>query len=201
MNVSRFAGVRLAAQLGTRPRRTGRTMMAVRNVERGDLRESRRRAASRPRRRAPDRVMHAVTRREVVQRRAARDARSTRVHARRRLVGQEHDARLRAELDDVPRAVVLLVAARAFVLLDDVGFVLVDREAPRNARLLVPAHPQPIEVERRRCLGDQRRVATQRLEVFTRLCVDPRRIRIRVRGKSISDRVTRRKLRGLPAAS
>ena len=85
------------------------------------------------------------------------------------LVGQEHDAGLRAQLDDVARAIVFLVAPRALVLLDDVALVLVDREAAGEPGLLVAAHPQPVEVERRRLvLGDQRRALAQQLLKFSR---------------------------------
>ena len=96
-------------------------------------------------------------------------------------VGQEDDAGLRAELDDVPRAIVFLVGARALVLLDDVLLVLVDREAGGDAGLLVAAHAQAIEVERRLVLDHQRRVGAERREVLLRFRVDLSGIRIGAR--------------------
>ena len=67
---------------------------------------------------------------------------------------------------------------RALVLLDHVLLVLVHREARGDARLLVPAHPQAIEVQRRLVLHHQRRVVPQRIEVVARLGVDLGRVRI-----------------------
>ena len=106
----------------------------------------------------PDRVVHAVVGAEVVERRVGRDRAAEPIDGLGRLVGQEHDAGLRAQLDDVPRAIVFLVAPRALVLLDDVLLVLVHREARRDAGLLVAAHAQPVEVERRLVFLDQRRL-------------------------------------------
>ncbi len=64
------------------------------------------------------------------------------------------------------------------------------------------AHPEPVEVQRRLVLVHERRGALERLEVRAR----PARRRAASYGwvsggRSISDRVTRRKLSGLPAAS
>jgi hypothetical protein len=46
----------------------------------------------------------------------------------------------------VPRPVILLVATRALVSLDDVGFVFSHRKARSNARLLVAAHAHARDV-------------------------------------------------------
>ena len=80
------------------------------------------------------------------------------IDLRRRAVGEEHRAGLRAEGEHVARAVVFLVAARALVLLDDVAIVFVDREARGEAGLHVAAHPQPVEVDARLVFDDERRV-------------------------------------------
>ena len=55
------------------------------------------------------------------------------------------------------RAIVFLVAPRALVLLDDVAVVLVEREAAREAGLLVRAHPEAIEIQARSLLIHERR--------------------------------------------
>ena len=140
--------------------------------------------------------------REVVERRVGRDRACRPVDSFGGRVGQEHDAGLRAQLDDVARAIVFLVAARALVLLDDVALVFVDREAAGDAGLLVLAHPQPIEVERRRLVRDERRLLAERREILARPLVDrAASTGSASAGRSISDRVTCRKLSGLPAAS
>ena len=117
-------------------------------------------------------------------------------------IGQKHHAGLRAKFDDVARAIVFLVAPGPLVFPDHVCFVLVEREAAGDAGLLVAPHAQSIEIERRRLVQHQRRAAR----------AAPRNSRGPFRrpgreygsvsgGRSISDRVTCRKLRGLPAAS
>jgi hypothetical protein len=128
---------------------------------------------------APHRVPDGVGRREVVQRLAGADARRDRVEIRCAAVGQEDDARLRLQLDDVPRAVVLLVAPRTLVLLDAIRFVFVDRKTAGDARLLVVAHAQPVEIERGRLVDDERRPLPERVEVRARLRVHLRRVGIR----------------------
>ena len=79
------------------------------------------------------------------------------------------------------RAVVFLVAPGALVLLDDVLLVLVHGETAGNAGLLVRPHPQPIEIQGRRLLLRQRRVATQLLEILTAFLIDRGRVRIHIR--------------------
>ena len=59
----------------------------------------------------PDRVVHAVVGAEVVDRRVGRDGAAQPIDGVGARVGQEHDAGLRAQLDDVARAIVFLVAA------------------------------------------------------------------------------------------
>ena len=76
------------------------------------------------------------------------------------------------ELEHVPRAIVLLVAARPLVLLDEVAVVLVDREARRHAGLDVRAHLQAVDIEARRVLDDERRLGLSVCEVLGGLGVD-----------------------------
>ena len=94
-------------------------------------------------------------RREVVERLRPRHARRDVVDCLARAIGQEHEARLRAQLGDVARAVVFLVLARLLVLLDETALVFVDRKAPAEPGLLVRAHPQPVDVERRLLVSSQ----------------------------------------------
>ena len=129
-------------------------------------------------RRAPDRVLHAVGGSEVVERWRSETAGDFGVDFRRAAIGQEHHTRLRPQLDDVPRAIVFLVAARTLVLLDDVLLVLVDRETGGDADLLVRPHAQAVEVHRRRVLDDERRLRAQRRQVLARQLVDICRVRI-----------------------
>jgi hypothetical protein len=71
-------------------------------------------------------VLDAVAGGELVERRAgARPARQV-VNRRRGAVGQEHDAGLRAQFEQMPGAIVFLVLARLLVFLDQAAFVLVD---------------------------------------------------------------------------
>ena len=152
---------------------------------------------------APDRVVHAVVGPEVVERRVGGDRAAQAIDRVGRLVGQEDDAGLRAQLDDVPRAIVFLVGPRALVLLDDVLLVLVHREARRRCR---SARGRPCAAGRSRATARLRRPAARRRAAPSKFAfafrVDLGRVRDRCRpGRSISERVTCRKLSGLPAAS
>jgi hypothetical protein len=110
--------------------------------------------------------MHIVGGREVEDRRGLRDAGGDGVERGGRLVRQEDDTCLGAQLHHVPRAIVFLVAPRPLVLLDDVLFVFVDGEAAGKAGLRVPAHSQPIQIQRRLGFDDERRLTPQRVEVL-----------------------------------
>ena len=165
-------------QLRARARRARRSMMAVGDVERRNPAETRRRAARVLETRPPDRVADAVGRGEVVQRLAAVDLPRQRVDRAIGAIGQKHHAGLRPKLDDVARAIVFLVAARALVLLDDVRLVLVEREAAGDAGLLVRAHAQSVQVQRRGLVEHERRALAQRREIRPRLFVHLRRVRI-----------------------
>jgi hypothetical protein len=81
----------------------------------------------------------------------------------------------------VPRAVVFLVAPGSFVLLDGAGFVLVDRKAARHSRLFVRAHPQPVQVQRRNLVEQERSPLAQRREVLPRPLVHARGVGIGIR--------------------
>ena len=76
------------------------------------------------------------------------------------------------------RAIVLLVAPRSLVLLDDVLLVLVDGEAAGDTRLDVRPHAQPVEVQRRRIFDDERRLRSERREILARQLVHAARVRI-----------------------
>ena len=122
--------------------------MAVGDVQRGDRGEGR----NQSRRRSPAAARQTVWRTPSTASKSKsgasrRDRGRQVVHLRRRAIREEHRARLRAQLDHVPRAVVLLVHARVLVLLDDAGVVVVQAEAAGDARLHMPAHRQAIDVE------------------------------------------------------
>ena len=102
-------------------------------------------------------MLHAIRRREIEQRWAVSHPRRDGVDGEGGGIRQEYGPGLRAQIDDVPGAVVFLVLPRPLVLADDVALVLVDREAPGDARLLVPAHAQLVQVQARRLVKDERR--------------------------------------------
>ncbi len=153
-------------------------MVPVGDVERGHAGKGRDQGARLLAAGAPERVLHAVGGGEVVDRLGPGYPTRDVVDRRGCFVREEHDAGLRAQLDDVARAVVLLVAARTFVLLDDVRLVLVDGEAAGDSRLLVSCHPQTVEIQRRLAVGLERRASAQRIEVLARSCVHLRRVRV-----------------------
>ncbi len=100
----------------------------------------------------PHGVSDAVLGDEVVERGARRDRGDSRGGRGGVAKRQQHGARLGAQFRDVPGAVVFLVLARALVLDDHVAAVLVHRECPGQARLLVVAHAQAIDVQPRRAV-------------------------------------------------
>src|SRR5262245_49120579 len=89
---------------------------------------------------------HAVGGGEVKQRFVSGTPRGDVVHVSRRAVGQKYWSGLRAERKHMTRAVIFLVAPRALVFFDHVTVVLVERKAGSQAKLLVVAHSQSIEV-------------------------------------------------------
>jgi hypothetical protein len=122
---------------------------------------------------------------EVEERRRGHDGARHAIDPCRGLVGQEHDAGLRAELDHVPRAVVFLVAPRALVLLDDVLLVLVDREA--SGTPVCSCAPSSAGRDTAPALLDgQRRRPAQLLEILAPALIDGGRVRIVSGGRSIS---------------
>ena len=98
-----------------------------------------------------------------------------------RRVGQEDGAGLGAQLHDVARAVVLLVLPRLLVLEDDVVLVLVHGERGGDARLDVGAHLEPVQVEGRSVLDEQRGGVAEAGEVGPGGLVDDVRVVVRVR--------------------
>ena len=96
---------------------------------------------------------------------------------------QKHRSRLGTQLDDMPGPIVFLVLARAFVLLDHVAVVLRERKARRNPGLAVAVRVQMVEIQRRRGLLHERRVALQRAISFGSGAIDDVVMGIRVRGQ------------------
>ena len=126
----------------------------------------------------PESVLNAIGGREVEERRSHDRALHDPGHGGRRPVSQEHRPRLRTDRQHVARAVVFLVASRVFVLLDSSGFVLIHREARGNAGLFVPTHAQPVDVQGRGVLDDERRGLPQAAKVAHSGVVDGVAVRI-----------------------
>ena len=120
MNVSASAGVAARAQLRAGPRRARRAMVAVRNIQRWNRGEGGHQRGGLSRPYPPHRVMHIIVARQIVERSRRPSRRAQPIDSPRRRVGQKHDAGLRAQLEDVPRAIILFVAPGALVLLDHV---------------------------------------------------------------------------------
>ncbi len=64
-----------------------------------------------------------------------------------RSAGEKDRARLRAQREDVTRAVVLLVGARALMFANQIVIVLINRTADGNARLHMLAHAKLIDID------------------------------------------------------
>ena len=147
-----------------------RPMVAVGHVQQGHARE---RVHEAPRlRHPPHRVRHPVVGGEVVERRRAHGRGDQRVDVRAVAVGEEDRLRLALHLHDVPRPVVLLVRPGPLVLADPVVVVLVHRAAPDDPGLLAPAHPQPVDVQRRLALLGERYLPDESLQVLPAPGVD-----------------------------
>ncbi len=156
-------------------------MVTVRDVQRRDSRERLDDGAGLIEPGPPHRVLHAVRRREVVERFACCGLSCERVDSRQRSIREEDHAGLRSERHHVLCPIVFLVAPRALVLLDDVGVVLIQRKTAGDPGLLVSPHPQSIAIERRRVIEHERSPLAQAGEVLTCLFIDPGSVRIRVR--------------------
>ena len=166
----RRAGKPAIAHLGPRARGARRAMVAVGDVERGDAADRRDERVARCAADAPQGVPHLVGRREIDDRLALRHLGDDPIDVGGRAIRQEHRPRLRAEREHVLRAIVFLVAARALVLLDDVAVVLVDGEARGETGLDVAPHLQPVEIDARLVLHDQR-VFPERRKIVRRATV------------------------------
>ena len=165
-------------QLATRASRARRAVMSVGNIQRRNAGKRRHEPGNLTAARPPQRMAHTVDRLEVEKRRARGRLPRDRVDGARGSIGQEDGARLRAQRQQVPRAIVFLVGPRPLVLLDEIPVVLVEGVAGRDADLFVRSHPEPVEIDGRLFLDDERRVPLQRLEVSDRGLVDDRRVRI-----------------------
>jgi hypothetical protein len=147
----------------------GGAVMPVRDVERGHRAKRGDQLALVVRGHPPHGVLHAINGGEVEQRRRPDRALHRPVNAGRRLVNQEHRPGLRPQLDDVARPIVLLVAARALVFLDDVAVVVVHGKGAGDPGLKVRSHTQPVDVQGRRVLEHQRRPRLEGVEILHRL--------------------------------
>ena len=127
---------------------------------------------------APDGVADAVRGDEVAERGLRGLGLDEGVDRGEVLVAEEDLAGVGARLEDVARAVVLLVLARLLVAQDRAGGVVVDRAAGDDGRLRRAAHRLAVEVERRRLLADEAPVADERRERPLRLRVDRRGVRV-----------------------
>ena len=98
-------------------------------------------------------------------------------------VGQENRAGLRTERHDVAGAVVLLVAACRFVLLDDAGIVFGGGSGARDADLRAAVHGERVDVEV--CLGimGEGGRRAEAFEVRERLVVHGVGMDVRARGE------------------
>ena len=173
-------GPPLARHLSPRARGARGPMVAVGDIEHRHIANRLYQFIAVPALHPPQRMAHGIGRRKIKQRLAAGDTRRHQIDCRAGTVRQEHRARLRAQRQHVPRAIVFLVASGPFVLLDDVAVVLVEGEARGQAGLLVAAHTQPIQVEAGLILEHQRRLF-QRVEISGRPLVHDICIRIRTR--------------------
>jgi len=155
------------------PRRGGRTVVAVGDVQVRDLAED----GGDVRDPAgvgdhPEPVFDAVGGSEVVLRLAAAGRLDSGVEVGPGVVGQEDRAGLGVELADVAGAVVLLVLPGQLVLADHVGVIVVHRRAGGQRGLNVIAHPLAVDVEAVGRIPEQHAVGDQALEVFLALMVD-----------------------------
>ena len=96
---------------------------------------------------------------------------------------QKYRSRLGTQLDEMPGPIVLFVLAGAFVLFDHAAVVLRERIARRDAGLAVAVRVQMVEIQRRRSLVRERRVALQRAISFGSGAIDDVVMGIRVRGQ------------------
>ena len=78
---------------------------------------------------------------------------------------------MRAQNQNVTRAIVFLVATGAFVLANDAAVVLINRTAGHHANLFVPVHDQTIEIQTRGFFDLERTFPDQLLKIFQGLRV------------------------------
>ena len=136
-----------AAALCRRPPRPRRAVMAVGDVGTGHAREGvdERRGVRSP----PHGMADAVGGRQVVEGGRLHRGGDQAIDLRAAAIRNEHGLGVRLERQDVARAVVLLVRARALVLSDHVALVVGDGDAPDHPDLRPCAHHLAIHEERR----------------------------------------------------
>jgi hypothetical protein len=136
-----------AAALCRRPPRPRRAVVAVGDVGTGHARE--RVDERRGIRSLPDGMADAVGGRQVVESGRLHGGGDEAIDLRAAAIGEQHRLGVRLERQDVARAVVLLVRARALVLSDHVALVVGDGDAADHPDLGPCAHHLAIHEERR----------------------------------------------------
>ena len=131
----------------------------------------------------PDGMADAVGGRQVVEGGRLHRGGDQAIDLRAAAMGQEHRLGVRLERQDVARAVVLLVRARALVLSDHVALVVGDGDAPDHPDLGPCAHHLAIHEERRIGIAHQHPVRGEAVEIPPRLLVHPRVMRVDVLGQ------------------
>src|SRR5207248_5300765 len=87
-------------------------------------------------------------------------------------IGKKERAGLRFQGQDVARAVVFVVAARAFVFADRARVIFINCAAGDDANLFLFAHQQTIEIDARRLFLFERTLFNQLLKIFGGLAID-----------------------------
>src|SRR4026208_708720 len=118
-------------------------MVTVCDVERGDRIERHYELMLFGRFDDPNRVLHTVNGGEVVERFPGRDSLDQSIDRRPRSIRKEHRPRLRPQVEQMPGAVVFLVATRMLVFANDIAVVIVDGKATRQTDLGMTTHAQP----------------------------------------------------------
>src|SRR2546423_7441117 len=87
-------------------------------------------------------------------------------------ISQKYWPSLRAQHENVTRAIVFLVRARAFMLANDVTVILIDRTTRDEANLLVPTPDQAVKIKTGLAFNFERTFLLQLLEIRSGLCIN-----------------------------
>ena len=123
-------------------------------------------------RRPPDGVLNTILGGKVEQRLSHGDLHHHRIDIPARPVGEKHRSSLRSQHQHVPGAIVLLVAARAFVFLNQIIVVFIKRTASYDPDLFLLAHDQPVEINAGYLFGLERTVFDERVEILLCATID-----------------------------